>query len=429
MLLSRPVVGGFALNIASAMLAYVMHIVLARFLGAPAYGVFALSITWATLLIILAKLGLDSGIVRFAAQYDEHRDIGALKGLVTFSTQTTLAVSGLIFVVGYFVVNALVDGDTRYAYLMGLAIVPAWGILHILQATLRGLQQVPQHEVAERVVRPALVVLVIGTIWGLSAEDNLANAGIAVFVYLCTTVAAVFVAAAFLFRAWPKSTPGIETRQERKLWLATALPLAVVASLNLALANIDVIMIGAIEDPETAGVYSAAARVSVLTIFGLTAINAIAAPRIARLFLANDTPALAKLLRQVASGGTLSAVLIGGVVIILAENILGLFGDSFQAGERALVILIGAHIFNAACGGSGILLSMTGHERSAAWILVCAVLVNLGLNAVLIPHWGIDGAAWATAFSIVLWNTLMVIVARRSMKLDPSLLALLAANR
>ena len=49
-------------------------------------------------------------------------------------------------------------------------------------------------------------------------------------------------------------------------------------------------------------------------------------------------------------------------------------------------------------------LNMTGYERISNRILWTTALVNVGLNLLAIPRWGIVGAAMATAVSLAIWN-------------------------
>ena len=73
-----------------------------------------------------------------------------------------------------------------------------------------------------------------------------------------------------------------------------------------------------------------------------------------------------------------------------------------------LVLAIGS-VLNALCGPVMYLLSMTGMEKSARNIIVIASIFNISLNYILIPLYGILGAAFATSICTVLWNVLAVI--------------------
>ena len=97
---------------------------------------------------------------------------------------------------------------------------------------------------------------------------------------------------------------------------------------------------------------------------------------------------------------------------------MGLFGQEFVSGSPALIILSGAQLVNAAAGSVGLTLMMTGHERSTAYGLFVSAVVNVVLNAVLIPQFGVVGAAVATATSTILWNVLLIIEVYRKLGID-----------
>jgi O-antigen/teichoic acid export membrane protein len=74
------------------------------------------------------------------------------------------------------------------------------------------------------------------------------------------------------------------------------------------------------------------------------------------------------------------------------------------------------------CGPVGLLLIMTGHERTSARVVAVTTALNVALNAALIPAFGGVGAASATACSIVVRNLVLVVTARRRLHLDSTAL-------
>ncbi len=61
-------------------------------------------------------------------------------------------------------------------------------------------------------------------------------------------------------------------------------------------------------------------------------------------------------------------------------------------------------------GSVGPILTMTGHEYETAKISAIAAGLNIILNIALIPNWGIEGAAIATATSMIFWHIFLVIL-------------------
>jgi O-antigen/teichoic acid export membrane protein len=109
-------------------------------------------------------------------------------------------------------------------------------------------------------------------------------------------------------------------------------------------------------------------------------------------------------------------ILIGSLPIAIVLILFGhwfllfFFGQDFILGEKALAILGGGQLLNAASGSVGLLLIMTGHERDAAMCVGVSALLNIMLNAVLIPRWGLEGAATATATTVIFSNSLLAIL-------------------
>ena len=75
---------------------------------------------------------------------------------------------------------------------------------------------------------------------------------------------------------------------------------------------------------------------------------------------------------------------------------------------RALLILAFSQVINAMSGSVGIILNMTGKEKVFRNILFFALAINIVLNLFLIPIYGIEGAAIASASSLIYWKIVIV---------------------
>jgi O-antigen/teichoic acid export membrane protein len=106
--------------------------------------------------------------------------------------------------------------------------------------------------------------------------------------------------------------------------------------------------------------------------------------------------------------------------------LLQLFGAPFAAGAGALLILCLGQAASAVAGSNGLLLTMTGHERTVATVSVACLLANVGLCAVLIPPFGLEGAAAASAGALCAWNLGLAFCSRKLLGVRPSAFAPLA---
>jgi O-antigen/teichoic acid export membrane protein len=88
---------------------------------------------------------------------------------------------------------------------------------------------------------------------------------------------------------------------------------------------------------------------------------------------------------------------------------LNLFGKDYLLGAVPLVILGFGQLFNVFVGPVGNALNMANSERVVFRVSALTLVLNLGLNALLIPYFGLIGAAVATVSSLVLWNIILAI--------------------
>ncbi|HMG66755.1 MAG TPA: polysaccharide biosynthesis C-terminal domain-containing protein, partial [Chitinophagaceae bacterium] len=89
-------------------------------------------------------------------------------------------------------------------------------------------------------------------------------------------------------------------------------------------------------------------------------------------------------------------------------------------GNRALAILCIGQLINVLCGSVGTVLIMTGHQKFSVYALVVSTVVNIILNILLTPRYGVVGTAIATAGSLMMWNLLMYWFVRKKVKIFPT---------
>ena len=116
-----------------------------------------------------------------------------------------------------------------------------------------------------------------------------------------------------------------------------------------------------------------------------------------------------------------------GLVLCIAyalapEFFLGIFGDSYGLGIVPLVILGFGQLFNVFLGPVGNALNMANSEGVVFKVSAITLCINLILNALLIPYYGLVGAAIGTVTSLVIWNVILAIQLRRKHGVNVSIL-------
>ena len=109
------------------------------------------------------------------------------------------------------------------------------------------------------------------------------------------------------------------------------------------------------------------------------------------------------------------------LLIAFGDRLLAVFGAEFTRARTALTILVLGQIANVAAGHVGVLMTMTGHEKRVAATVSAAAGCNVILNFLLIPRFGIEGAAAATAISLILWNAFTLCWVIKHLRINPTI--------
>ncbi len=171
----------------------------------------------------------------------------------------------------------------------------------------------------------------------------------------------------------------------------------------------DSVILGIFRSAAEVGIYAAAQRMALLTTFSLIAVNSIAAPKFAALYKAGDLHTI----ERIAQMSNVFMLLLASPLLLafflLPERIMAIFGRDFVVGRNVLVILSIGQLFNVITGSVGCVLLMTAYEKVMKWINVSAASSNIVLGWILIPNFGIIGAALASSTSLILLNLLALL--------------------
>lgn len=414
--LAGSAAGSLVLRVGSAVLGLTVSILLARLLGAEEYGAYAFAYALVMLLALPAQAGLPTLLVREVARYEIDGRWGLLRGLLRRSNQLVALLTTLIVTVALLLMFVFDLGFTpvqRATFSWALALLPVMALGNLRGATLRGLRKVVQGQLPEMVIRPGLFVLALLAFLPITSLP--VTEAVELTPPLAMALHAVAALVAFLIGVWllRRELPGtiVTTRRayETRAWLRSLLPLTLLAGVAMINNQMDIVLLGVLGTVSDVGVYKVAFSASTPIVFALAAINVVVAPYFARAYSSGDREALQRLATWSARV-SITAALPGAVLLIIfGEPLLGfVFGGEFATGARSLALLAVGQLGAVAAGSVGNILNMTGHEGDTVFASGLAALVNLVLNLALIPVLGIEGAATATAVSLILWNLILV---------------------
>jgi O-antigen/teichoic acid export membrane protein len=273
-------------------------------------------------------------------------------------------------------------------------------------AALRGLRHVVAGQLPDMVLRPGLLaILVLVLVLGFG---EVVTASRAMALHALAATSALLVGAVLLLRVRPSELGSVQPRFSHRAWGRALIPLGLTAGMMVITRQSDIVLLGLFVEVEQVGIYRVAASASLLVAFGLEAVGAVVAPQIARLYARGELRQLQRL-ATACSRVSLAVALPAALVFVLyGEWLLGVVvGVEYAGGAAALAILAGGQLVNAGMGLVGLLLNMTGHETVVTRTLALAALGHIVANLLLIPVWGMNGAAVATAGTFILWNLLL----------------------
>ena len=309
------------------------------------------------------------------------------------------------------------DAEDR-TLLIGLWMVPALTYLSLQSELCRSAERIGAAYTLPLLLRPVLILIAAGAT--VLAVGRLSGMAVVLIAGLSTIPVALLQR--FVFRRdVERELQSVPRLSAFRAWFDVALPLALISGFGLILSQTDLLLIGALIDPREAGLYKAAARTASTVGFVLVAVNAAAAPRYSALHAAGRTAELQRLVAQLARWIFWPSLAVAGLVALLSELLLGLFGPAFLEARVPLLILAAGYLLHATAGPVGYLLSMTGHHRRSLAPYVVSALLNIPLNLLGLHLMGLVGAAFATTLSLVLWNGWMILLVRRHLGLDPTI--------
>ena len=188
----------------------------------------------------------------------------------------------------------------------------------------------------------------------------------------------------------------------------------------LVLGTMDTVMLGYFKDPAEVGIYNAS--VSLARVF-----NTIAAP-IMFMFLPVATEYFAKQsftelssLYKIFTKWIFSVSLPIFMILMFFPEIIitTLFGARYIEGAMCLRIIVLGYLSSLILGINNVALTASGKTMVQMWLSVATIGLNFALNILLIPRYGSNGAALATALSFTAFNALVSLVLYRHAKVQP----------
>jgi len=401
----------FIIRVLGMAVTYAFTLLVTRKLGASAWGIFTLCFTILQITSVIGRLGLDTALLRFIAQYNAQGKGETAKYIYLKSISIVIPFSLLLLSAGLYLLAPVLAEKifikgylTPYIKLIAFAVLP-FTLLYINSESLRAFKKIKEYATFQNLLPFLIALITAGT---FLIFLNIQNTELVLFAYIGGISLAFLFSFIFLWKEF-KNTNGEKEKVSVKHILSVSFPMFISSFLFMILSWIDTIMLGMWRTEEEVGIYNVAVRLSMITSFTLASINSIVAPKFAEFWGKKDLEGLKKVAQLSTKLIFWTSVPIFLLYLLFPKWFMGLFGEEFEKGYVALILLTIGQFVNASSGSVGYILQMTGKEKIVRNTLFITVLINLLLNYLLILHLGILGASLASMICYIWWNLALVL--------------------
>ncbi len=407
-----------ALQLAGVAINFGLQILLARSLGTADYGVYVYALRWLGLLALLCQCGLAVGSLRFVPAYAATTDGSHLRGFLRAGALLVATAGAAVAALGWgalAVLGSQLAPGTKLTFALALIGLPLYGLLQVWGATLRGLGRVVRSQLPMAVLRPVFLGLGVAGWWLASGSGTggRLTAATAMALNLGAVVLALALLGGWLRGALPAAVATARPRYRWREWRRVMLPLMLQNLIGTIVQRLDILLIGVLLGAYEVALYAAASRVAGLLALARKAVNAWAAPAISDLHARGRRPDLALLARRASRTIAGLSLPIAAAILLASQPVLRAFGDQFLAARGILLLLAVGHLAASFIGPASFLLAMTGGERTVVRISALSMLASAGLYLVVIPSWGLVGAAAVAAATRFGFHLALAVAARR----------------
>ncbi|MFB6138882.1 MAG: oligosaccharide flippase family protein [Halosimplex sp.] len=377
----------------------VERVVISNLLTPEAFGEASIGIAILYLGSTLALLGFGQGVARYLSRFDSHADRrGVWLSAVLVTGVATLACTVLLYRNTPRIAALLLESpDSPHVVRTFVLALPFMVWMRVGIAGIRGMENTVYRTIARDLLFPigriALIVAFVAAGYGIVGVG---------YAYLVAAGAAALLAHYFLHRLF--SLVGQVRTHTRELAKFSA-PLVIAGIFGQLLTRTDTIMLGALSDSYAVAMYSAAHPLAGGILVVLSAFGFLYLPLMSRL----DSDAEHEQMNRIYETTTKWIYVVTfpaflTFVFFPADVLRVFFGPAYTDGAAALVVLSIGFFVNALLGRNREMLSALGLTQYLLASNTVAFLVNVAANFVLIPRYGLVGAAAASAASFFVMN-------------------------
>lgn len=376
----------------------------ARVLGAAEYGVFSYALTIAAFATIFADIGISALLTREASRQPDQEQRLFNSGFVA---KTVL----IVVVAGLLLMSSPLLGEVPGIESLLLLIVAMFAFDSFREFAF-GVLRAREAMHIEAIVKIVMNLFITGLgFWALAVNATAYALTLSYVIGAGIGCLGIFLLLHKNLRAFSLASCSF---REVLSMIKIAWPIGILQILGAIIINTDMAMLGWWRSPEELGYYGASQKI-ILLLYVLPALLASAAfPSFARL-AGNAIAAFKETFEKtVALSLGLALPMACGTAYLAREILVLLFGLEYVPATQSLLLLAGTLVFVFPSTIIANALFAHNKQRVFLWLSLATIIVNALGNAVLIPRFGIEGAALATLIANILSISLLAGMAKKT---------------
>ncbi|NBC66420.1 MAG: oligosaccharide flippase family protein [Bacteroidetes bacterium] len=183
--------------------------------------------------------------------------------------------------------------------------------------------------------------------------------------------------------------------------------------------NVDIMMLGSMSGLDDTAVYSIAFYIVTVITVPQQSIHKIAAPLLSDFIKNKKWGEVETIYKKSSLNQLIPGLLIFGLIWLHLDKLYLLLPEIYAAGIWVVFIVGIGKLTAMVCGQNGVILVNSKHYRVSFYTNIILVAFTIGANYLLIPEYGIEGAALASAMAIIVYNGVKYLYVLIKMKLQP----------
>ncbi len=408
---SKLVKGSFLILISSLIFrlgGYIYRVLMSRLLGPAGYGLLGLTLPFQGIFQILSAGGLPPAIAKYVAQ---HKALGEdqMARQVVYTSLKFMMFLGIFFSMVMFFIAPWLANDVfntpQAVYpLQAVALITPFSVIvGAFRGAFQGLYKMEYIVITRAVEQVFMIVFAVVLVMaGFFAAGAVIGTAIG---FAASSLSALIIFRKFLWRYLPEidSEHRFNFRQEvglMKTLFAFSIPVIITALSEMAIYDIGIFVMGIYMAIQDIGYYTAADPLARLPLVISLSLATAVLPAASEAYALKDRSLLNSYVVQSYRLVILLVLPMCVGIAIFSEPLLELlFGSQFIFGADALSILVIGMSFYTLFIVSSSITQGIGYPRIPMYILVGGTIINLILNLILVPLYGIEGAALGTTIA------------------------------